>query len=115
MNARLLVVALEREPDIVLLRKRTRRVATWRAPGEFLRGGTNSSNPSPSSAESANYQFRGRQARKGGQSKSAVPVQPAGLEQLAILDVVSTMRCSSIVPANTCKRMAIASSRRNIR
>jgi hypothetical protein len=45
MNARLLVVAVEREPDIVLLRKRTRRVATWRALGEFLRGGTNSSNP----------------------------------------------------------------------
>jgi len=26
--------------------------ATWRARGEFLRGGTNSSNPSPSSGES---------------------------------------------------------------
>jgi hypothetical protein len=28
---------------------------TWRARGEFLRGGTNSSNPSPSSNESANF------------------------------------------------------------
>ena len=28
--------------------------ATWRARGEFLRGGTNSSNPSPSSGESTN-------------------------------------------------------------
>src|SRR5215472_17287755 len=27
MNARLLLVALEREPDIVLIRKRTRRIA----------------------------------------------------------------------------------------
>ena len=30
---------------------------TWRARGEFLRGGTNSSNPSPSSGESTNFRF----------------------------------------------------------
>src|ERR1700739_4567922 len=29
----------------------------WRAQGEFLRGGTDGSNPSPSSSESANFQY----------------------------------------------------------
>ena len=33
---------------------------TWRARTEFLRGGTNSSNPSLSSGESANHRFRRR-------------------------------------------------------
>jgi hypothetical protein len=33
---------------------------TWRARGEFLRGGTNSSNPSPSSGESTNFRFLSR-------------------------------------------------------
>jgi hypothetical protein len=69
MNARLLVVALEREPDIVLVRKRTRRVATWRAPGEFLRGGTNSSNPSPSSGESVSREISPSHVEKPGFSR----------------------------------------------
>jgi hypothetical protein len=33
---------------------------TWRARTEFLRGGTNSSNPSPSRGESTNHRFRRR-------------------------------------------------------
>src|SRR5271169_705305 len=33
------------------------RKPPWRARGEFLRRGTNSSNPSPSSGESANFWF----------------------------------------------------------
>jgi hypothetical protein len=33
---------------------------TWRARGAFLRGGTNSSNPAPSAAESVSVRSRGR-------------------------------------------------------
>jgi hypothetical protein len=41
----------------------------WRARGEFLRGGTNSSNPSPSSGESANLRFlRRATARRLGEN-----------------------------------------------
>ena len=36
---------------------------TWRAPGEFLRGGTNSSNPSPSCGESYKLDDGGRSRR----------------------------------------------------
>ena len=56
---------------------------TWRARGEFLRGGTNSSNPSPSSEESAANSVQTPPAwRLPGQVEDASgqqhPVEPSG-------------------------------------